>query len=76
MIEYFMVWYDKITKPIKKQTKAEFREDYDPSLPISKCFKRVKDAVQLTDDAEFFMATRTNTSVEIQSNEKMRHLQG
>ena len=42
-----MVQYEKINKSIKYQAKLVFREDYDPSLPISKYFKKIEDAVQI-----------------------------
>ena len=45
--------YDKITEPVKDQAKAEFREDYDPILPVSKFFKRIENATQLADDEKF-----------------------
>ena len=47
LMEYIMVRYENINKPIKYQAKLVFREDYDPSLPISKYFKRIEDAVQI-----------------------------
>ena len=53
LIEYLMVWYRNIAKPINGQEKSEFREDYNPILPISKSFKRVEDTVQLADNAIF-----------------------
>ena len=34
LMEYLMVWYGSTTKPTKDQSKAEFREDYDPRFPI------------------------------------------
>ena len=45
-----MVQYGNIAESIKEQEKAEFREDYDPTLPISKMFKRIEDSVKLTDN--------------------------
>ena len=52
-MEYLMVRYGKITEWINEQAKAEFREDYDPSLIISKYLKRMEDDVELADDARF-----------------------
>ena len=52
-MEYLMVWYIKTTKSIKEKVKAEFREDSDPSLSISRFFKRIEDSVQLVDNAKF-----------------------
>ena len=53
LTEYLIVWYDKITKPTKDQAKRELREDYNTRLPISKCFRRLEDAVQFTDNTKF-----------------------
>ena len=53
LMEYIMVRYVNITKPIKEQEKFELREDYDHSLPISKHFKRIDDTLQLPDDEEY-----------------------
>ena len=52
MIDYLMVRYGKTTKPIKYKAKEEFREDYDPILPIFKYFKIIEDAVYLEDDTK------------------------
>ena len=46
-----MVWQNFV--PIKNQAKEKFREEYDPSVPISKFLKRIEESVRIADDANF-----------------------
>ena len=52
-MEYLVVKYGKISKPIKEQAKSKFIWEYDPNLPISEYFKSIYDAMQIADDANF-----------------------
>ena len=53
LMEYLMIRYVNTTEPIKEQVKSEFRDEYNPNLPISKHFKRIEDYMQLAEDVNF-----------------------